>query len=308
MRKILSFLVLSATLLFLGLYLYKKDTIKFIMYNMVYKYEVVEQSSNEYQKKMSYNYVQIDNDFYPENKQDILNVIYTAIDSGFTNFSFVCSYKYTTCEADVKAIAGDSNILTDINNFVNPFNSYDKLSITINGFGKISIVINPLYNQEQIDYINTKVDEIISQKIKSTMTIREKIRVIHDYIINITTYDKERATAIENNVDMKNNYSNIAYGILIANKAVCGGYSDLMAIFLNRFGVDNFKISTTNHVWNLVKLDGVWYHLDLTWDDPVVPDNGNYVIYDHYLITTPQLVALGTTQHEFNRNVFSEAK
>ena len=46
-----------------------------------------------------------------------------------------------------------------------------------------------------------------------------------------------------------------------------------MAIFLNSLGVKNYKIATENHIWNAVYIDNNWYHLDLTWDDPVTKDS-----------------------------------
>ncbi len=307
MRKIASFVVLIAALLFLNLLLYRKDIVKYLVYNIVYKYEVIEKANNAYHIDYSYNYVQATDNFYPKNKQAILNVIYTAINNGWDNFSFVCYYNYTTCENDVKAIASDVNTLTNINNFVHPYNSYNKLNIAINGFGKVTITIDHLYTDAQINYVNTKVDETIKNMIKPKMTDREKIKIIHDYIIKITTYDSERAEAIKNNIDMSDNFSNLAFGIFSQGKAVCGGYADLMAIFLDRFGIENYKISTANHVWNLVRLeDGNWYHLDLTWDDTIDGQNNKYNLF--YLITTTQLEQLVTGQHIFDKSIFVEAE
>ena len=47
-----------------------------------------------------------------------------------------------------------------------------------------------------------------------------------------------------------------------------------------------------NHVWNLLKIDGQWYHMDVTWDDPV-PDQPGIVIYTHFLMTDSELDSIG---------------
>ena len=88
---------------------------------------------------------------------------------------------------------------------------------------------------------------------------------------------------------------------------ICGGYSDAMAIFLTRFGIENYKIASSNHVWNLVKVNENWYHLDLTWDDPVTSDGSDAIIDDFFLIDTYTLQNRDLTQHSFNRSIYQEA-
>ena len=80
-----------------------------------------------------------------------------------------------------------------------------------------------------------------------------------------------------------------------------------MAIFLNKIGIPNYKISGEDHVWNLVYLDGKWLHLDLTWDDPVTSNGENILLDKFFLITTDELKALNTGYHDFNEEYFVEA-
>ena len=79
-------------------------------------------------------------------------------------------------------------------------------------------------------------------------------------------------------------------------------------IFLNKLDVPNYRISSENHVWNLVYLDGNWYHLDLTWDDPVTENNTNIRLDNFLLITTDQLEQLDTGYHVYDKSVYLEAK
>ena len=55
-------------------------------------------------------------------------------------------------------------------------------------------------------------------------------------------------------------------------------------------------------------VNGKWLHLDLTWDDPVTSDNTNQLLYDYFLINNDKLFKLDTKQHNFNRNIYIEAK
>ena len=142
---------------------------------------------------------------------------------------------------------------------------------------------------------------MISEKTNNSMPIREKIRVIHDYIIDNTEYDKLK----NDNINDTTYKSQTAYGALIQGYATCNGYSDAMAIFLDKLNVINYKISNDEHIWNLVYLDGKWYHLDLTWDDPISEINVNRDTY--FLITSDKLLELNDGTHEFDKNIYSEA-
>ena len=88
------------------------------------------------------------------------------------------------------------------------------------------------------------------------------------------------------------------------NRAALTNYN--MAIFLNKYNIPNFKVVSENHIWNAVYLDGKWYHLDLTWDDPVLTDGSDTLEYTFFLITTPELEELETNQHVFDKKVFKE--
>lgn len=300
--------ILIVIIIGINIAFYHRSILKYVAYNFVYKYEVIEQKSNNYRKDANYSFVESTTDFYPDNEQDILNIMYTAINNGWKDFSFVCAMDYINCEKDMSTIAKDQEVLTNINNFVHPFNSFDRLHITINGLGRITIAVEPLYTEAMITDVNAWVDNVFATKINDTMSLRMKLLTIHNHIINNTVYDKVRADAIESSEEIWNNYSHIAYGITRDHKAVCGGYADLMSVFLVRLNVPNYKVSSDTHVWNLVNYSDKWWHLDLTWDDPYTGTNRNILLDDYFLITTKELLINDQIQHNFDPNVFKEAK
>ena len=134
------------------------------------------------------------------------------------------------------------------------------------------------------------------------MTSQDKIKTIHDYIINNTDYDELKT----NNINDETYKSNTAYGVLIQGYGICSGYADTMAIFLNQLDIKNYKISNENHIWNLVYVNGLWKHLDATWDDPISEFNANRNTY--FLISTEELIKLNDDTHSFDKLIYSEAK
>jgi transglutaminase-like putative cysteine protease len=81
-----------------------------------------------------------------------------------------------------------------------------------------------------------------------------------------------------------------ASGIFLDHKGVCAGYSSAVSLLCNILGIDNMVIFSSDgeHAWNYVKVDGKWYHLDVTFNDSLRSD-GAYR-NDYFLITDEELV------------------
>lgn len=103
------------------------------------------------------------------------------------------------------------------------------------------------------------------------MTDLDKLLLAHDYIVNNNAY---YLTYNEDGTEyFGDGYSFNAYGILVNKQGVCQGLSYAYPCILKALGypVENIRqIRSTKmkHMWNFVKLDDKWYHVDLTWDDP----------------------------------------
>ena len=185
--------------------------------------------ANQWAKNNSYLFVTKTDDYIPYSYQDLLNIFYSIIDNGWHQLTIYCPKEYTKCVSDATEISGDSTILTHLNNYVHPFNSFTNIKTVISSSGEVTIKINYLYSESSIDATNTKVDEIINKNINNKMSDYEKIKTIHDYIINNSKYDVERN---ENGTSQYE--SQTAYGPLFQGYAICNGYTDLMAIFLTK--------------------------------------------------------------------------
>lgn len=141
------------------------------------------------------------------------------------------------------------------------------------------------YNADELLELSSEVrkrsDEIISM-ISDDMTEVDIIRVIHDQIITNCTYSAETKNA-----------SN-AYGALVEGMASCEGYSRAMAYICRRAGIAcEIVTGLANgvpHMWNMVAADGKWYHIDVSWDDPVLSASiEDYVSYEYFNIDDTQI-------------------
>lgn len=285
---------------------FEKDKIiyKYYEYKVNIKYAKI--STDDYYLDDNFNYVYNHVDTGIKSKRDLINSIYYAINSGSDYIEKYIDIDYVDYESDINALtyndgASFKKEVSILNNFVHPFNSSNNIKITYGGNYKIGIGVNRAYTDTEIQEINDKVDEIISEKISNNMPPREKIRIIHDYIIDNTEYDKLKYYNKNDNTYM----SNTAYGVLFQGYGTCNGYADTMAIFLNKMNIINYKISNDEHIWNLVYLDGKWLHLDLTWDDPMSDTNINRDTY--FLIDTKTLEMINDGTHYFDKSIYSEA-
>ena len=298
MKKLFTYILVIVSLVIV--YGKRNDIYKAYMhiFNNV-SYSVTTLEKNKYYRDRDYKYVKITDNFVPSSKQDILNIYYTVVNSGMDTFTFYCDDKYVTCLNDIESIANDQTTISTINNFVHPFNSFSTIETTIDSRGIINLKVNKVYSEEMMILINYKVDEIYKSLYKEDKDIKDNIKAFHDYIINHTQYDKERADS-----KIVNYKSDNAYGVLIEGMGLCGGYTDAMALFLDKLNVKNYKVSTNNHTWNRVYVNDKWLHLDLTWDDPISEDGKNVLDHNYFLITTNELKTIEKNEHNYESAIY----
>lgn len=297
---------LGIILVLVGIGIYYKDNIIKASYNIIRgsNKKITLDKKNEYYREYDFEFVQNTNNFIPNNKQELYNVYYTVINSGNNEFTFYCSYDYKECINDVDELAKDQTILSDINNYVHPFNSFKHIYTKYDAMGKVTITLEKMYTEQDINLINQKVNTLSSNLIRENDSDYNNILRVHDYIINNSKYDLNRS---ENNDTTYK--SNIAYGPLFEGYAICGGYTDLMELYLEKMNIKSYKVSSDKHVWNAVYYNNNWVNLDLTWNDPVVNDGAyDYLEHDFFLISTNKLHSIEKTEHDFNYNSYPELK
>lgn len=151
--------------------------------------------------------------------------------------------------------------------------SYTKKEATIR------VQVSYWENAKQTEYVTARVKEIAKSIFKPGMNAHEKVKAVHDWVLLNVAYDRSLV-------------QHSAYAALTKGVTVCQGYALLTYRLLNEGGIQNRivegTVSTGPHAWNLVNLDGKWYHLDTTFDDPV-PDVKGRTTYGYYLITDERI-------------------
>jgi hypothetical protein len=126
----------------------------------------------------------------------------------------------------------------------------------------------------------------IKTYIRPGMSAIEKEIIIHDYIVNNTDY------FIYSGTTTNDIYSE--YGVFYNNEAVCQGYAEAAKLLLNLAGIYSINVVGTgsgqSHAWNIVKLYGDCYHMDVTWDDPITTDGTDILRYDYFNITQQEVL------------------
>ena len=138
-------------------------------------------------------------------------------------------------------------------------------SYSYNGSGRITTII-PKYMDYAFDdeaFLEATQDAL--SLIEDDMTELEKALVLHDYIAVTCAYDYDNYLA-GTLPEMVYN----SYGVLVERSAVCQGYALAYKYLLAQAGIEAYMVSSKsmNHAWNIVRLDGEYYQVDVTWDDP----------------------------------------
>lgn len=157
---------------------------------------------------------------------------------------------------------------------------------------------------EQEEFIDKEVNKIVKSIIKPKMSEFEKVKAVHDYVVNNTVYSNNTKDSAHS-----------AYTVFKEGKAVCQGYALATYRLLDAIGIENYYIvgqslnngSSGNnwgsHAWNIVKIDGRYYNLDVTKDDPVVSDGNGILSYKYFLLSDTKF----SQTHVPNRNNFPKA-
>lgn len=274
-------------------YINLDDITKDLKALIISKNDLVIKEPNSYKVDYTFENFNYKISYVPYNKEELIDIYFNVLNNGYNEFTFYCPKEYKNCTKDVESIGNDSKLMSNINNYVHPYNSFKTIKTKVSSNNEITLEIQKKYSEEKINKINELVNNVISELDLNNIDDLTKIERIHNYILNHTVYDKNT-----NNFDI-----NSAYGSLIEGHAVCSGYADAFSIFMNIYKIPNIRVSSENHLWNLVYINGKWLHIDLTWDDS---ENNKYD-NNYFLITKEKLFSLDTKEHNFDESFFIEA-
>lgn len=134
---------------------------------------------------------------------------------------------------------------------------------------------------DETKYDRALYEQMVAQILRNTvfegMSQWQIALSIHDYLISNSEYDE--TLVLEE-----------GYDLLVNGIAVCNGYAEAYMDLMNRCGIPTVLVSSDpmNHCWNLVCIDDKWYHVDVTWDDPVSNVHGR-VEHTYFLLTDEEI-------------------
>lgn len=154
---------------------------------------------------------------------------------------------------------------------------------------------------------------IFAEHVTEDMTDFEKELALHDALVDLGEYDQavyDRDTP-QGRPDNTN-----PYGMLVEGYGICLGYATSFQLLMDLAGVECITVvgaafgSSSDHAWNLVRLEGEWYAVDPTWDDPIgaeelPPTMANQVRYEYFNVTSDYL---RETDHQWDYQSVPEAE
>lgn len=191
--------------------------------------------------------------------------------------------------------------------------------------GKVrTSILYPLYldgydekaYKESIDYAMSKM-QLSKMDVAGDVELstRNKLLAIHDYLTDNCYYsniNKTPALDAEGKPVTDENGNQLYYtfyedsdftpfGTLVEGDSVCQGYALAFKLFCDRLGIECGYAVTSDHIWNVVRLGDYYYHIDVTWDDPVqylrssdgTRERVHWEKHDNFLLTDEENAAVG---------------
>lgn len=137
--------------------------------------------------------------------------------------------------------------------------------------------------------------KVLKEIIKDTMTDYEKEQAVYDWMTTSLQNDSGLLTVIPSTTEDCDN----PYGVLKYHNAVCVGYATTFRMFMQMMDIDCKVVHNTDnyHSWDLVKLEGDWYHVD------IYSDAGNHS-YSNFNLSDLMM----SQKQDWDKNYFPAAK
>ncbi len=242
-------------------------------------------------------------------------VAYTYMLEAVQNDKFECEFKVESDDCEETLSRSIAALVDDHPEFFWLQNGYNS-TVTTHSDGNYTVEVRMITFDcwKDTDKINlcraeleSKVNSIVNaaQKYGSDY---EKALFVHDYLVKNTVYDTEGLEEAESpNHSAESEMIYTPYGCLINGKAVCSGYSKAYKMILDRLGIECIILDGMaggiTHAWNCIKMDGEYYLVDVTWDDPV-GSTGKYISYDYFGLTDKEM----DIDHNLDTGLFTYPK
>ena len=206
-----------------------------------------------------------------------LGIAFSVPDGTSVN-AFVVDQWFSSLEVPLTYEYLPSNII------VVHFNYSGDTAVLARFYGR-DVALDPEWEEALAGLIEARKQITANLPDSSTQTL---VHGIYKYIMEHTEYDHDTCDGLRSNPRAYN-----IIGVLADGLAVCEGYSDTFTVLCKSFGIDvvqmvgYLRASGGAHAWNAVNIDGTWYQVDATSDDP--SGNANNCGYNYFLISDEQM-------------------
>lgn len=200
------------------------------------------------------------------------NVIYSACINNDEEFKLILSQSIMNYKSNTFLVLSQNynynldkleSLMSEIinrNGNINNILKSVKYDLSITDNFELIIDFNIYYKEtkNQRDYVNKYIKKNISRILNGAKSDYAKVYAINEWIKKNVSYDYSlRKTT--------------SYDALVSKKANCNGYAMLFNRLAKEANLESYAVlgraNNDNHVWNVVKVDGKWYYMDVTWND-----------------------------------------
>lgn len=231
-------------------------------------------------------------------KEQLVKKIYSSLLEKESTFSFKYDgnwedlYQNDLDKTFAKVYAINDSATSDDYDYMK--GNIDCYSLKISSDGITSVftfTISYLETKTQTNKVNDMVNSTLKSLKLNTLSDYAKVKKIHNYIVNRVQYDQQYKK-----------YT--AYDAMVNKKAVCQGYALLFYKMATEAGIPCRIVASSTHAWNIVKMGKKWYHVDVTWDDPV--GKKPVLRYDYFLKGTKSMNKEHNLNAEFKTASFKK--
>lgn len=157
--------------------------------------------------------------------------------------------------------------------------SYSYTTTSWSSHSTVSVEVKYRETLAMTEQVRANVQSILKELEIDNKSVHEQIKLIHDFIVRHVQYDESLTK-----------YT--AYEALFEKKAVCQGYALLGYMMYTEAGIPvriaEGTVDSGEHAWVILQVEDEWFHLDLTWDDPIGQAE-DHISYKYYLVSDDKL-------------------
>ena len=262
-------------------------------------------ASESYDTQFSepYEYANIYNDTKEDQEYSVKNTlnedqteIYNRLINMIENYELSFDFENTVNDDFKKAYYG---VLYDHPEYFWLGQNYSYTQKSIGDYSTLHIEPKTFSNDtDEIRAAREKLEgaaELLAQAAKAQEDVFFQVKYVHDSIIDSTLYDSDAIELISSGKEYGLLNASTAYGCLVENKAICSGYSAAFQLVMQKLGIECGRVNGTrisesgSHQWNYLCLDGEYYYIDVTWDDPIKSDGEESKTYEYFLLSDSNL-------------------